>query len=75
MVQAALRKNNSFKLTGFMPQWKQRGLPIFEEGRYAYIHKDNIICQLSIVASLCLRASPEENNTMGFFVAKIERLT
>ena len=33
VVQAALRKNSSFKLVGFMPQWKQRGLPIFEEGR------------------------------------------
>lgn len=55
VVQAALQKNKNFKLVGFMPQWKQRGLPIFEE------------------ACLCLRASPEENNTTGFFVAKLER--
>lgn len=34
MVQAALQKNKKFKLVGFMPQWKQRGLPIFEEGKF-----------------------------------------
>ena len=74
MVQAALRRNNNFKLVGCMPQWKQRGLPIFEKGKQT--HKD-ISWQLflPVVASLCLRASPEENNTNGFFIAKLERFS
>jgi len=36
VVQAVLQKNKDFELVNFMPQWEERGLPIFAEGNVLF---------------------------------------
>ena len=53
VIQAALQKNKDFKLVNFMPQWKQRGLPIFKEGDFMHLstHMHVHICKHPLATS------------------------
>ena len=75
VVQRALQEfQTSYVLEHAMPEWTGRGLPVFNGGQHmsscgVYAHFIHYVTVPLFLGERCLRASPQESATNGFFIA------